>query len=331
MGHAGPAAHLAAILKEEGIDVGGVVLHAPYISVHKIVAARQPSNSNSNSTTATTAAAAAALAASDLILSFPLFFSLPLQQVPAAAVAGSPLSLPSIPTSLAALDDDLLLQPFGTAAAGAAATAAGAAAAAAAVATAWKPLQSFLSDKARGGSNPAFEVFIPDFFLEPPAHAATPVHTTLDATSRMQAGRREESPAGAAAARDAAAAAAKAAAAKAHGRGHAEATAAVTAAGETVSSAAVSQAAEGSDVREPSSSAAAAAATVAAAAAAEKAAAAPAREETRSSSSSGAFHRLLESGLLDSNVLNEIVGGALEETRDLNTPPPTEASSASKG
>ncbi|KAL8273632.1 hypothetical protein Esti_002454 [Eimeria stiedai] len=34
----GPAAHLAASLKEEGIDVGGVVLHAPYISIHKIVA-----------------------------------------------------------------------------------------------------------------------------------------------------------------------------------------------------------------------------------------------------------------------------------------------------
>ncbi|XP_026193966.1 alpha/beta hydrolase domain-containing protein 17B-like [Cyclospora cayetanensis] len=34
----GPAAHLAATLLAEGIKVGGVVLHAPYISVHKIVA-----------------------------------------------------------------------------------------------------------------------------------------------------------------------------------------------------------------------------------------------------------------------------------------------------
>ena len=37
---AGPAAHLAATLHSEGIDVGGVVLHAPYISVHKIVAGK---------------------------------------------------------------------------------------------------------------------------------------------------------------------------------------------------------------------------------------------------------------------------------------------------
>lgn len=33
----GPASCLAASLAEENILVGGVVLHAPYITVHKIV------------------------------------------------------------------------------------------------------------------------------------------------------------------------------------------------------------------------------------------------------------------------------------------------------